>query len=121
MILIAYDGSADARAAIQRAGQLLSGHPATVLSVWERFQDVLTRSGAGMPIGSVDYDELDRSYDEQARERAEEGAELAVDPEEPSVQREDSLPDRGVLEGGLESPLGGSCPGAACRILPREK
>jgi nucleotide-binding universal stress UspA family protein len=79
MILIAYDGSADARAAIQRAGQLLSGHPATVLSVWERFQDVLTRSGAGMPIGSVDYDELDRSYDEQARERAEEGAELARD------------------------------------------
>lgn len=79
MILIAYDGSADARAAIQRAGELLTGRPATVLAVWERFQDVLARSGAGMPIGAVDYDELDRTYEEQARERAEEGVKLALD------------------------------------------
>lgn len=79
MILIAYDGSADARAAIQRAGELLTGRPATVLAVWERFQDVLARSGAGMPIGAVDYDELDRTYEEQARERAEEGVKLAQD------------------------------------------
>ncbi len=77
MILIAYDGSPDARAAIQRAGALVKGHPATVLSVWERFQDVLARSGAGMPIGAVDYDELDRASEKQARERAEEGAQLA--------------------------------------------
>jgi nucleotide-binding universal stress UspA family protein len=79
MILIAYDGSEDAQAAIKRAGELLEGRPATVLSVWERFQDVLARSGAGMPIGNVDYDELDSSYQGQARERAEEGARLARD------------------------------------------
>ena len=77
MILIAYDGSPDAQAAIQRAGKLISGRPATVLSVWERFQDVMARSGTGMPVGALDYDALDRSYEEQARERAEEGAELA--------------------------------------------
>ena len=77
MILTAYDGSADAQAAIQRAGELLSGETATVLTVWERFVDVVTRSGAGMPIGEVDYESLDRGYEEQARQRAQEGAELA--------------------------------------------
>lgn len=77
MILIAYDGSADAQAAIDRAGELLRGQPATVLTVWERFLDVLTRAGAGMPIGTVDYDRLDREYAAQAHHRAEEGAQRA--------------------------------------------
>lgn len=77
MILIGYDGSPDAQAAIQHAGELLGGRPATVLSVWERFQEVLIRSGVAMPIGEVDYEALDRSYEEQAGQRAEEGAELA--------------------------------------------
>ncbi len=77
MILIAYDGSADAQAAIQRAGELLSGETAIVLTVWERFVDVVTRTGAGMPIGEVDYESLDRGYEEQAHQRAQEGAELA--------------------------------------------
>jgi hypothetical protein len=34
VILIAYDGSADAQAAIEHAGELLSGEPAIVLTVW---------------------------------------------------------------------------------------
>ena len=79
MILIAYDGSPDAREAIQRAGGLLGDRPATVLTVWELFQDVLARTGGGFPIGGVDYDELDREYEEEARRRANEGAELARD------------------------------------------
>jgi nucleotide-binding universal stress UspA family protein len=77
MILIAYDGSADAQAAIERAGELLSGETATILTVWERFVDVVTRTGAGMPIGEVDYESLDRGYEEQARQRADEGVERA--------------------------------------------
>ena len=77
MILIAYDGSIDARAAIDHAGELLKGQPVTVLTVWERLVDVVTRTGAGMAIGEVDYDRLDRSSLEQARERAREGAERA--------------------------------------------
>ena len=35
MILIAYDGSAGAKAAIAQAAHLMPGHPATVLCVWE--------------------------------------------------------------------------------------
>ena len=77
MILIAYDGSVDAQAAIERAGRLLSGQPATVLTVWERFIEVLARAGTGMPIGGLDYEALDRSSEEQARQKADEGAQLA--------------------------------------------
>jgi nucleotide-binding universal stress UspA family protein len=76
MILIAYDGSPDAQAAIQRTGELLGDRQATVLTVWERFQDVMLRSGAGVPMGPIDYDELDQASEQQARQRAEEGAEI---------------------------------------------
>ena len=77
MILIAYDGSSDAQTAIQRAGELLKDETATVLTVWERFVDVVTRAGAGLPIGDLDYERLDRDYAEEARRRVEEGARLA--------------------------------------------
>lgn len=76
MILIAYDGSADARTAIDRAGQLLGNEDATILVVWERFIDVVTRAG-GIPVGELDYEALDRGYDDEARKRAEEGLERA--------------------------------------------
>ena len=79
MILIAYDGSPDAGSAIERAGELLSGEPATVLTVWEPFIDVMTRTGAGLGLapGIVDYEEIDRAYERSARERADEGVERA--------------------------------------------
>lgn len=35
VILICYDGSADAQCAIERAGELLGGQPATILTVWD--------------------------------------------------------------------------------------
>jgi nucleotide-binding universal stress UspA family protein len=76
VILIAYDGSADAQAAIDRAGQLLAGQDARVLVVWETFIDVVTRAGA-VPVGDIDYEGLDRSNEDQARQRADEGAERA--------------------------------------------
>jgi nucleotide-binding universal stress UspA family protein len=76
VILIAYDGSADAQAAIDRAGQLLAGQDATVLVVWETFLDVVTRAGA-VPVGDIDYEGLDRSNEDQARQRADEGVERA--------------------------------------------
>ena len=76
MILIAYDGSSDAQAAIQRAGELLKEESATILTVWERFIDAVTRGG-GVPVGQLDYEALDRSYEDQARQRVEEGTRLA--------------------------------------------
>ncbi len=43
MILIGYDGSPDAQSAIERAGELLPGRPAVVLTVWERLVETLAR------------------------------------------------------------------------------
>ncbi len=46
MILVAYDGSADAGAAIDRVAALMPGAEATVLTVWEPFIDAMARSGS---------------------------------------------------------------------------
>ena len=77
MILIAYDGSVDAQAAIDRAGELMKEQPATVLTVWERLIDVVARTGSVIGMSDVDFDAQDRSAEDQARQRAEEGAERA--------------------------------------------
>ncbi len=79
MILLCYDGSPDAQAAIDRAGELLSGQAATVLTVWEPFIDVMARTGLGFGLGNpaVNVEEIDAASEQAARERAEEGAERA--------------------------------------------
>lgn len=78
MILIAFDGSDDAKAAIAKAGRLMPGQPATVLTVWQRFIDSMARSGAGVPM-MVDFDEVDAGTEKLAKERAEAGAKLAAE------------------------------------------
>lgn len=76
MILIAYDGSDDAKAAVTQAATLFSGQQAVVLSVWQRFIDTMARAGAGLAV-VVDYDEIDESAEQTALTRAKEGAEIA--------------------------------------------
>ena len=46
MILICYDGSADAQAATDRAGMLMAGSDATVLVIWETILETMTRNGS---------------------------------------------------------------------------
>jgi nucleotide-binding universal stress UspA family protein len=77
MILIAYDGSQDAKAAIEQAGRLFKGESATVVTVWQRFIDTMARLGGGIGV-ILDYAEIDASSEQSAAERAYEGAELAV-------------------------------------------
>jgi nucleotide-binding universal stress UspA family protein len=79
MILLCYDGSGDARAAIDHAGKLLAGQPATVLTVWEPFVEVLMRSSYGFAMAPemVNLEEIDAANRDGANSRAEEGAELA--------------------------------------------
>ena len=95
MILIAYDGSVDSQAAIDRAGELFTGQPATVVTVWEEFIDVIARTGGGAPMVDVDYDKLDRSSEDEARRRAEEGSERAkragLEPQARTTVRENSV------------------------------
>jgi nucleotide-binding universal stress UspA family protein len=78
MILIAYDGSEDAKAAIQHAGTLMPGTPATVLTIWEPFTTMLARTPATLrPLARVDADEIDRQETDAAEESAKEAVQLA--------------------------------------------
>lgn len=79
MILICYDGSVDSRAAIEHAGKLLSGQAATVLTIWEPFVEVMTRTsyGLGLTAGMVNIDEIDAANKQSAEASAQEGTELA--------------------------------------------
>jgi nucleotide-binding universal stress UspA family protein len=60
MLLICYEGSADAQAAIDRAGLLMAGSEATVLVVWETVLETMTRHGSlgmGMGMGGFNGDD----------------------------------------------------------------
>jgi len=60
MVLICYDGSADAQAAVDRAGQLMSGSDATVLVIWETLLETIARKGSlGLGFGMVSPDAED--------------------------------------------------------------
>ncbi len=76
MILIAYDGSDDAKAAIEHAGKLFPGEQTTVLNVWHRFIDTMARVGGGLGV-IVDYDQIDKDSEKAAGEKADEGVALA--------------------------------------------
>jgi nucleotide-binding universal stress UspA family protein len=79
MVLICYDGSPDARAAIEQGARLLEGEEATVLTVWEPFIEVVahTPAGWGLMPGIVDAEKIDEAARRSAEARAAEGAQLA--------------------------------------------
>ena len=78
MILVSYDGSADAQATIDRVAEVMVGAEVTVLHVWEplgRF----TRTG---PMGSAgswtDTLDLDAANEDKSQRQAEAGAQRAT-------------------------------------------
>lgn len=77
MILICYDGSGDARAAVETAGALFAGREATILTIWEGLSEVVARTGAGLGAAPLDFEGVDRASAAAARERADEGCALA--------------------------------------------
>jgi nucleotide-binding universal stress UspA family protein len=86
MILLSYDGSSDARAAIERAAQVTPGADATVLTVWVPFIDSLARAALpGMGLGMVGTygwaasEETDVANRAGALATATEGAQRATD------------------------------------------
>lgn len=83
-ILIAYDGSEPARAAVRAAGDLFPGAAALVLTVWEPAlaQVLLMPDSTGMGGTMLPYDpavvhEAERASEEHAREVAREGVRVA--------------------------------------------
>jgi nucleotide-binding universal stress UspA family protein len=84
MILVAYDGSADAQAAIDHAARLMPGTEVTVLTVWEPLMDSLLRTGSlgtgfGMTGFTGDSVAIDREMHDAGVTRATEGAARATD------------------------------------------
>lgn len=79
MILICYDGSEDARAALEKAAELFPSQPAVVLSVWEPFVEVAARTGVGFGLvpSFPDSADIDAASRDRANELAREGVELA--------------------------------------------
>ena len=79
MILIAYDGSEDAKAAIQHAARLIPGTAATVLTIWEPFTTMLARTPETLrPLAAArDAEDVDRQEASASEELAEHGAALA--------------------------------------------
>jgi nucleotide-binding universal stress UspA family protein len=71
-ILIAYDGSPDAKAAVALAGHLFDRSTAAVLTVWEGFSQVIARGEAGMG-STFDFEQIDAECEQRARDRAAEG------------------------------------------------
>lgn len=78
-VLLAYDGSDAAKAAIAEAGRLLGGRTAIVVSVWQSASAAAPASVIAIPAGVARqaYEELDREAERQAGALADEGAALA--------------------------------------------
>lgn len=79
MILICYDRSDDAKAAIRHGGSLLAGQPATVLTVWEPVRAMSVRAPAEFMFlpSLLDADQIDQANADAALTGAEEGTKLA--------------------------------------------
>src|SRR5437588_11986272 len=78
MILIAYDGSDDAKAAIEHAASLMAGQPAIVATVGDPYGEIVARTPAlAFAAGPVHVPELDEENCTRAEDTAEEGSALA--------------------------------------------
>ena len=75
MILIGYDGSDDAKAAIERAGAVLTDESATVITVWESVKHLASKAPGLATVSNPE--ETDPARQEEAENLAREGAELA--------------------------------------------
>ena len=103
-ILIAYDGSEDAKSAIANAGELLTPGPALIVTFWHPAERLVSTSAGAATYAPIfgEIDELERT---NARSSAEEGAALARQvgfDASPLVARSDRNVWRAILDLGAE-------------------
>jgi hypothetical protein len=77
-MLLCYDGSEDAKHAIERAARLLSGRPAMVMTVWQSTGTLDSFAWSGAMAGMVDFVELDRAAAEDSTAASREAAVIVV-------------------------------------------
>jgi nucleotide-binding universal stress UspA family protein len=78
-VLICWDGSENAKHAIESAASLLARRPAVVLTVWEPIAGLGSFAWSGMTASMVDYVELDRAAAADGSRVAERGVRIAQD------------------------------------------
>ena len=76
-LLICYDGSDDAKHAIESAGSLLAARPAVVVTVWQPTAALGSFAWSGATASMVNFVELDRAGAEDGGRIAEEGVRIA--------------------------------------------
>jgi nucleotide-binding universal stress UspA family protein len=76
-LLICYDGSADAKHAIERAGRLLGGADALIVAVWQPAAALASFAWSGATPTTVNFVELDQAAAEEGDRIAGEGARIA--------------------------------------------
>jgi nucleotide-binding universal stress UspA family protein len=76
-LLVCYDGSNDAKYAIETAATLFPGGRALVVSVWQRLAGLDSVAWAGEPAGMVNFAEIDRAAAERGHRLAEQGVVIA--------------------------------------------
>src|SRR3954453_13660035 len=81
-IVIAFDGSDPAQAAVREAGALPSGHRALIVTVWEAGMAYVAGVPATLDIPATPIDvqtaaEIDDAMDDRAHRLAEQGAQIA--------------------------------------------
>jgi nucleotide-binding universal stress UspA family protein len=96
-LVIGYDGSEQARAAIEVAGPLFAVREVVVETVWISYAGISPAAVAGAPVAVVSKaaEELDREVEQDARRTAHEGARLAAT-QGFEVQTEIAQADAGV-------------------------
>jgi nucleotide-binding universal stress UspA family protein len=72
-ILVCYDGSPDAKAAVNVVGHLFDGSTAVVCTVWDGLSDVVGRAASGLAVASLDFEAIDHARELAARACAKEG------------------------------------------------
>lgn len=78
-VLLCYDGSEDARQAIERAAGLLSRRPALVVTVWQPMAGLGSFAWSGATESMVNFVELDRAAAEDAGRVADRGVRIATE------------------------------------------
>jgi nucleotide-binding universal stress UspA family protein len=78
-VVIGYDGSSHATAALTYAAGLVPGAPALVVTVWKSVSDVIASSVLAQPAEIASPEEIDKRQRRAAEETARDGARLAAE------------------------------------------
>ena len=76
-LLLCYDGSEDAKHAIESAGAVLAARPALLVTVWQPTASLDSVVWSGMIVGVDNFVELDRAAAEAGGRVADEGVRIA--------------------------------------------